>query len=792
MFASKDLFFTPPGGGYTLNRSLRFRSSASAYLNRTLASNSTSSTTCTWSFWLKRGALDSSTTRHTIVYDGSSAGSGNMIDVEFYQDSIRAFFDGSIATYVVTTQVFRDPSAWYHIVLAYDSTQATASNRVKLYVNGLQITSFSSSAYPALNQAFNAAATNVQYIAGNSSFGNYFDGYLAEINFIDGQALTPSSFGSYNAITGVWQPIKYAGSYGTNGFYLNFNNNASTTTLGYDTSGNSNNWTTNNISLTAGVTYDSMTDVPTLTSATVANYAVLNPLDQLNVTVSDANLTAYTGSTSANIRATFAVSSGKWYWEVTAGTYTTANTHMVGVCDASVAIASSGWGSAYAWTYYASNGNKYNNGSAVSYGSTWTTGDVIGVALDCDNGTLTFYKNGVSQGQAYSGLSGKLLTSCFGSAFYTLYCQHNFGQRPFSYTPPTGFVALNTYNLPTPSISNGANYFAATTYTGSASTQVINSNMTTLNFAWIKDRTSANSHVLVDTVRGGSPMLTLYSNLTAAEDNSSPNYNPTSISGNSITLGGGKIGINTSGDNYVMWGWSAGSGTSSNTNGSITSTVSVNATAGFSVVTYTGTGSNATVGHGLGVQPKMVIIKQRNAVTNWAVNHSGIWSTGQGVMYLNLTNASANDATFWNSTNPTSSVIYLGTNASVNGSTGTFVAYCWSEVAGFSKFGSYTGNGSTDGPFVYCGFRPRFILLKDTTAVGDWFILDTSRDTYNLADTGLLPDSSGADSVSTTESADFLSNGFKIRGTSSRVNQSGQTFIFAAFAESPFKVSLAR
>ena len=787
MFASKDLFFTPPGGGYTLNRSLRFRSSASAYLNRTLASNSTSSTTCTWSFWLKRGALDSSTTRHTIVYDGSSAGSGNMIDVEFYQDSIRAFFDGSIATYVVTTQVFRDPSAWYHIVLAYDSTQATASNRVKLYVNGLQITSFSSSAYPALNQAFNAAATNVQYIAGNSSFGNYFDGYLAEINFIDGQALTPSSFGAYNAITGVWQPTKYSGTYGTNGFYLNFNNNASTTTLGYDTSGNSNNWTTNNISLTAGVTYDSMTDVPTLTSATVANYAVLNPLDQLNVTVSDANLTAYTGSTSANIRATFAVSSGKWYWEVTAGTYTTANTHMVGVCDASVAIASSGWGSAYAWTYYASNGNKYNNGSAVSYGSTWTTGDVIGVALDCDNGTLTFYKNGVSQGQAYSGLSGKLLTSCFGSAFYTLYCQHNFGQRPFSYTPPTGFVALNTYNLPTPSISNGANYFAATTYSGSASTQVINSNMTTLNFAWIKDRTSANSHVLVDTVRGGSPMLTLYSNLTAAEDNSSPNYNPTSISGNSITLGGGKIGINTSGDNYVMWGWSAGSGTSSNTNGSITSTVSVNATAGFSVVTFTSQASgSATIGHGLGVAPTFIITRGRNGAYNWYVYHSAIGNTKY--LELNGTLAATVDSTQWNNTSPTSTVFTLGT-----GSAGSipFIAYCWTDVAGFSKFGSYTGNGSTDGPFVYCGFRPRFVMIKSSSLGStDWFMLDSSRNTYNVANSLLLADSSGAESTATV--LDFNSNGFKLRDASNGDNAVSQTYIYAAFAENPAKFALAR
>ena len=790
MFASKDLFFTPLGGGYTFNRSLRFRSSASAYLNRTPASAGNRQK-WTWSAWVKRGGL---TTPQFIMFSATSGTGTCQIGFQGSGNDGIVLYDSSLGPMnVTTTSQYRDPSAWYHIVIAVDTTQATAANRVLMYVNGVQITSFSTATYPSqnANTGINNNVTHglaTQYSNGSNA-GNYFDGYMTEVNFVDGQALTPSSFGAYNAITGVWQPIKYTGTYGNNGFYLNFNNNASTTTLGYDTSGNSNNWTTNNISLTAGATYDSMTDVPTLTSATVANYCVLNPLNHLGtITPSNGNLTVIGAADNAQVSGTIGMDTGKWYYEHTITAI--GGEQSVGI-GGSLAPYYVGGGSTQ-YGYYAFNGNKYNNLTNTAYGATFTTGDVIGVAYDAGAGSLTFYKNGVSQGVAFTGITGTMYPLVASRATGgTNQSDLNFGQRPFSYTPPTGFVALNTYNLPTPSISNGANYFAATTYTGSASTQVINSNMTTLNFAWIKDRTSANSHVLVDTVRGGSPMLTLYSNLTAAEDNSSPNYNPTSISGNSITLGGGKIGINTSGDNYVMWGWSAGSGTSSNTNGSITSTVSVNATAGFSVVTYTGTGSNATVGHGLGVQPKMVIIKQRNAVTNWAVNHSGIWSTGQGVMYLNLTNASANDATFWNSTNPTSSVIYLGTNASVNGSTGTFVAYCWSEVAGFSKFGSYTGNGSTDGPFVYCGFRPRFVMIKSSSLGStDWFMLDSSRNTYNVANSLLLADSSGAESTATV--LDFNSNGFKLRDASNGDNAVSQTYIYAAFAENPFKNSLAR
>ena len=247
--------------------------------------------------------------------------------------------------------------------------------------------------------------------------------------------------------------------------------------------------------------------------------------------------------------------------------------------------------------------------------------------------------------------------------------------------------------------------------------------------------------------------------------------------------------MNTNAATYVGWQWLAGTTSSSNANGSITSTVSVGATQGFSVVTYTGTGANATVGHGLGVAPRMMIVKSRSGTTGWLVYHASIGNTG--ALFLELTDATNTASFHWNNTSPTSTVFSLGNGTRGNANGATYVAYCFSEVAGYSKFGSYTGNGSTDGPFVFCGFRPRWIMIKKTSAAGDsWYLKDTSRSPYNVGLESLLADTSGAEGAG--ESWDALSNGIKLRTTSSGVNTSGATYIYAAFAENPFKNSLAR
>jgi len=792
--------------GYQISRSVRTRSSASAYFNRTLTTP-TNNKIFTISAWVKRGLLSTSANNQILAgYVPATSFDGFFIggSASTYTDKL-VYFDNT-AGYLVSTQVFRDPSAWYHMIAAVDTTQATASNRVKLYVNGTQITSFSTTNYPSLNQAviFNSAVAHTLGSFGYNSTA-YYDGYLTEINFIDGQALTPSSFGETNAITGVWQPKKYAGTYGTNGFYLNFSDNsaATATTIGKDYSGNGNNWTPNNISVTAGSTYDSMTDVPTLTSATAANYAVWNPLSlQSSMSATDANLTSQnTGTVARTTIATIGVTSGKWYWELTAFGVTTL---YAGVCSTQPAVggyigdASTGWA-------YANNGQKINAGSFTSYGSSWTTSDVIGVALDMDAGTVTFYKNNTSQGQAFSGITGTVFPAMSPNGVSGNGFNVNFGQRPFAYTPPTGYVALNTQNLSTPTISNGASYMAATTYTGTGANASISNAVNGVSMqpdlVWVKNRGSAVGHILVDAVRGANNVLR--SNETTAEAGTGTYGNTiTGFNSNGFSLGNDAVipnGVNGSANTYVAWQWNGGGSTVTNTSGTISAQVRANPTAGFSVVTYTGTGSAATVGHGLGVAPSMIIVKNRNTASyGWFVWHTAFGAAGNtDYINLNLTDAkgSGGAVSMWNTTMPTSSVFSLGTYAGVNGNTNTYVAYLFAAVAGYSAFGSYTGNGSADGPFVYLGFRPKYVLIKSSVVSGGtWVVFDSARSTYNVTGEKLAPNTADSENSGATGIAggvDFLSNGFKIRLSWGDINTSN-TLIYAAFAENPFKNSLAR
>jgi hypothetical protein len=328
----------------------------------------------------------------------------------------------------------------------------------------------------------------------------------------------------------------------------------------------------------------------------------------------------------------------------------------------------------------------------------------------------------------------------------------------------------------------------ATLYTGNsaASNTIVNAGQFKPDFVWIKDRTTAYPNMLFDSVRGASKRL--ISNTTDAEATETDTQTSFNSNGFSVST---NLVVNRTSDAFVGWQWQAGQGSSSsNTSGSITSTVSVNTTAGFSVVTYTGTGANATVGHGLGVAPKMIIVKNRGSAVAWAVWHTSIANTQY--LVLNTTAVATTGATWWNSTSPTSSVFSVGTSTSTNASTNTYVAYCWAEIAGFSKFGSYTGNGSTNGPFVYLGFRPKFILIKLSSGINDWGMYDSSRDPSNLAGIVLRPNAGNAE-VSASN-LDFLSNGFKLRNNAATTeyNGNGSTYIYMAFAENPFKNSLAR
>jgi hypothetical protein len=764
--------------GYNLTKSLRFRASATAYLNRTF-STPTNNKIWTYSVWVKRGAFGN---YRTLIWSGPNSAS----EFELYFDSAtdQILLYDTVGMYKQTSAVYRDPSAWYHIVAAMDTTQATALNRNRLYVNGVEVTSWSTNTnIPQNSNTFwnSAIASRIGGDTRNATPTFLFDGYMADAYFVDGQQLTPSSFGATNATTGVWQPKAYTGSYGTNGFHLPFTNTTSTTTLGNDTSGNGNNWTTNNISLTAGSTYDSMNDVPTLTSATASNYAVFNPsfITGSTVTITNGNLTiTQSGVANFSVYSAFGVTSGSWYFEVTITT--SAGDAFIGLGQTTSSYNNS---SVVNNGVYRQNGQIYNGGW-VSYGASYTTGDVIGVAFNATSGTITFYKNNVSQGQLSFTFSGFILEQIYTGASGNVF-NVNFGQQPFVYTPPSGFVSLNTYNLPTPTIVQGNKYMDANIYAANNSTNAItNAGAFKPDFVWTKSRSNATNNSVYDSVRGVGKYL--YTNNTNAESTDATSL--ISFNSNGFTLGAGDFSNYLSG-NSVAWQWQAGQGSSSsNTNGSITSTVSASTTAGFSVVTYTGTGVNATVGHGLGVTPAMIIIKGRNTVSNWVAWHSSF--SGTGYILLNSTGAQSSGATIWNSTLPSSSVFSVGTNLSVNESGDPKVAYCFAQILGFSSFGSYTGNGATTGPFIYTGFQPKLVIVKNTSAVGSWMMLDTTRSPYNLQNNELYAESSSAEATGGTRWA-ILSNGFQITNTGTSVNTSGNTYIYMAFASNPFKYSNA-
>ena len=801
MFAAKNELLTRPSGGFVIPRSLRFRASATAYLDRTVATTGNTQK-ATWSGWVKRGAIDG-TARGLLVGD-DGAGSRDLIRFNT-TEKFAVFLDEGTGANLTTTQVFRDPSAWYHFVIAIDTTQATAANRMKLYVNGVQVTAFDTATYPSQNYNFIAwnLTGKVQNLGASSvgGAGQLFDGYMAEVYWIDGQQLTPTSFGATNTITGVWSPINYGGTYGTNGYHLTFNSYATQAALGTDTSGNSNTWTVNNCSVTAGVTYDSMIDVPTVTD-TGSNYCVISPIDENFTTatavVSDGNLKFALSTNPANQQACRGTQAqtAKFYFEVI--TLSVGNGLAFGIKTTSSTLTSSGGFQADAWEITGSNGNKWN-GSSTAYGSAYTTNDIGMCAVDPANGKIWFGKNGTwfASGDPAAGTNAAF-TNVVSSVQPLFECgtstdsiAANFGQRPFSYTPPTGFSALNTYNLAAPSILKGNLYMDATLYTGTLlSNAITNAGGFQPDWVWTKSRSAATDHKLTDSVRGVTKAL--ISNTTGAET--------TDLQGlTAFNTGGFTVGTNTDYNNlaatYVGWQWKGGGAAVSNTSGTITSSVSASAASGFSVVTYTGNGTNgSTIGHSIGIAPSMIIVKSRSAVDPWPVYHTSIGNTQS--LRLNTT-AAVVTASFWNNTTPSSSVFTVGGGvvSETNTTSVTYVAYCFAQIAGYSAFGSYTGNASADGPFIYLGFRPRWLMLKRSSTASvtyGWQLYDTSRSPYNTSSLpGFWADTSSAE-LANIYSIDLLSNGFKLKDNNVNMNANGDTYIYAAFAENPFNNSLAR
>ena len=783
--------------GFQVSRSLRFNSSDSGFLSRTPAVAGNRKT-WTWAGWVKRSKLNNGSGQQVILaanLDGTDTGEL----IVFFHTTDQIYIVNTTTNLRITNQVFRDVSAWYHIVIAVDTTVATANDRIKLYVNGTEAT-FGTISNPSQNSDTGINSVTAHNIGRYTGGSTYLDGYLADIHFIDGQALTPSSFTEVSATTGQLIPLAYSGSFGTNGFWLKFSDNSAATAaaLGNDYSGNNNDWTPNNLSVTAGAGNDSLVDTPTSISATDTgvggeirgNYCTFNPLFALaSLTLTNGNLeTSSPGAAWKNAKGTLAMTTGKWYWEHTVPTTGASDGYIGGVATAAADYSSSGAG---IWGRQGT--TKYSNGSnSTPFGST-TSGDILGFAFDADTGKLWVAQNGTWVGDPAAGTSESWSSIPSGVfpyvAAYNQANVINFGQRVFAYTNGrSGFKALCDTNLGAPVVAKPNTVMDVVLYTGTGAALTPTSSLGfNPDWIWIKSRSAATDHALYDVVRGAQARLE--SNNSDAEVTSDDGV--TAFNSAGFTLGT-LAQVNTSSATYAAWCWDAGTSTVSNTAGSITSQVRANVSAGFSVVTYTGNLSgngNVTVGHGLGVAPQLIITKARSGSSRWAVQMPTALAANN---YLELNTTAAQSSwggqTRANPTSTTFDTIYAG---GVNESGVTYVAYCFAPVVGYSSMGSYVGNGSSDGVFVYTGFRPAFVMMKMSSSTSHWWINDNKRTgSYNVADGLLFPNLSSSESTFAT--MDLLSNGFKLRAASSDINTSSATYIYAAFAESPFQYARAR
>jgi len=801
-------------------QSLRFDSGSTTYLNKTFSSAGNQQS-WTWSGWVKRSKIGTAYNQHLfgVQLDGSNIGSITFRSNDTLKvNNKTGNTNGDECT---TNAVFRDVSAWYHIVVSFDGSQSTQANRTKIYVNGVLQDKVTNLALSAGNGYLNTNAKEHSIGARReNSTDELFDGYIAEMNFVDGQTLNATSFAETK--NGVWIPIKYSGSYGTNGFRLQFNQTgtgtASSSTIGADTSGNANHFSSSGI-------VASDCDMP---DSPENNFCTLNTLDKVltSSALSEGNLSVSAGANAWNnvINSTFSITSGKWYWEVRQSG--TGGFGKVGVRQDN-SLTSSNTYTAGATEVYLFNGNKQQGSTSTDtsyYGSSMNAdGNIFGIAIDMDAGKIWVALNNTygNSGNPANGTNAMFdnLSDPQSPSFssYNMSSTFNFGQDSsfagnetaqgntdangrgdFYYSPPSGYLALCTANLPEPTISPNADtqaddYFNTILYTGDGSnTRSITGVGFQPDWVWLKRRSSAQNHRVFDSSRGSTEGL--YTNLTDAEGSSQDDNGVlSSFDSDGFSTVNGTLGVNAVNQNnetYVAWNWKANGGTtSSNTDGSITSTVQANTDAGFSIVTYTGTGSAVTVGHSLGTVPSMFIVKRRNDTSGWATYHKNLTSASYYIQ-VNSNVAEGVGNNIWNQTDPTSSVFTVGTDLSVSG--GTYVAYCFAEIEGYSKFGSYTGNGSADGTFVYTGFRPAFVMLKRSDGTSSWSIRDNTRNDENPADLELRADSSVAEYTESGGGVDLLSNGFKCRTTTGGNNASGGTYIYMAFAETPTKYSLGR
>ncbi len=798
------------GGTYEIEKSLRFngKGQGNTGLTRTPSSQG-DRRVFTISWWLK---LCNTAVETGVQYLWSCDRSSNnpRAHISFRENQLSfecTSTDNNPEFSVRTTRKFRDTSSWYHIVIAVNTSAGTNTDRIKFYVNGVQETSVTGD-----NHSLTWPSSGFQTPFGSNeaeqcmfrpytgvSTSNAYDGYAAEIHYIDGSQLTPSSFGETNADTGQWVPKKYGGGYGNsdNGCYLNFSDNSNTTaaTLGKDSSGNGNNWTPNNFSVATDdeIACDSFSDTPT------NNWCTMNAINNPN------GATLKNGGLEVNlvyphddngVYATFGVTSGKWYWE--AKCTSAGNRGQVGVTDAGHKSGSnSGYNYSVATRHTGgtgdTSGTSNSNLDAVIDSGNWVT-----FCFDADNGQIWYSREAAPNISGTANVTGLTLGSGrvwkphireTGNPVSNFTFNFGASAAGFKYGPPNAdYKALNAANLPEPTIKKGSDYFNTALYTGTGSSRTVTGVGFAPDLTWIKKRNSAENHEIQDTVRGATKRLAC--NTQDAEATVAGSISAFTSDGFTV-VDAGTTNENT--HTYVAWNWKGGSSVS-NGSGDVTSTVRANASAGFCIVGDTGTGSDHTIGHGLGVKPDMIIRKARGRTDNWCIYHKDLdGDDATEYLQLNETDGQANYHEIWNDTAPTSSVFTVGSDTAVNENTTGYITYLFSGVEGYSKAGRYTGNGSADGTFVSTGFKPAFVLIKSNSHSEAWNIFDNKRDPDNKVHHLLAPNTNTEENNSTAaRELDFLSNGFKMRGTNDTINGSSKTYIYLAFAERPFKYANAR
>ena len=832
MALSNEQWNAPPAGGgdfysHQIANSCRFNHAG--YLNDARASDG-SATTGTISFWFKRSAIGSAQFLMDAREDGN-----NYMRIQILADDTIEWQNETGAAMkfeLETTQVFRDTSAWYHFVGVIDMTNGTQGNRVQMYINGERVTVFDVETYPADASQVTALNTSANLRLGNAVAATVpLDGYMAEMVVIDGTAQAVTDMGETK--NGAWIPKDPSGlTFGDNGAYLKFENSAA---LGNDSSGNDNDFT-----VTGVAAHDQMLDTPTFNSdSNGGNFCTFNYTNKgSSNALAEGNLKS-SGSAGGNVSGTMAHMTGKWYWEQCALTVNQYGpTFGIGQLNTTGAASAAG-GEYYIITWQTAAGQIYGGGGYPEGMGTITldqtgvdalsSGDVLGFFMDLDNRKLWISKNGtlLNSGDPEEGDNPQaswastpksqpftMTTQNVGTGVGILNCgqdgtfagnktaggnsdANGYGNFLYDISDHPSFLAMCTGNLPDPAANTAEDegpykYFAPKLYTGDgASTLAITGLQFQPDWTWIKNRDTTDAHMFFDSSRGVAEKLTIDTAVEATDADTLKSW-----TSDGFTVGA-DVKTNTDTEKYVSWNWKINGGTtSSETDGGINTTCQTDADRGISIIQYAGDGgsSDVTMEHNLGVKPEFLIMKDRDS--NGNNNNWGSWHHTSGFGKYAYWNTTAAPAASGNGTVKAVSdalITYARTSTGGGGQTrfengDNFITYAFASKEGFSKFGTYEGNGDADGAFVYTGFTPALVITKSIDSTSSWHIFDNLREGYNVDNDELLVEATTAEG--TADMVDLLSNGFKCRiATDPNVAES---YIFLAWASNPFKYATAR